>query len=183
MAEETKKSEQKQEKKPEKKTEEKKKSIMISKEAPTGRIIRIFQTDVPGNKNLYCGLTRIKGVSWAISNAVCYLNKLDKTRKVESLSKEEIQKLEETLKGHKFPKYMLNRRNDFNTGEDSHLIGNALELAEELDIKRLKKIRSWRGWRHAFGQPTRGQSTKAHFRTNRKRGVGMKKAKPVVVNK
>ena len=25
-----------------------------------------------------------------------------------------------------------------------------------------------------MGQPTRGQSTKAHFRTNRKKGVGIK---------
>jgi len=48
-----------------------------------------------------------------------------------------------------------------------------------MDIKRLKKIRSYRGLRHAMGQPTRGQSTRSHFRTNRKRGVGMKVNKPV----
>jgi hypothetical protein len=30
-----------------------------------------------------------------------------------------------------------------------------------------------------MGQPTRGQSTKAHFRSNRKKGVGIKtKTKP-----
>ena len=180
MAEETKKQEQKaKEQKAEKanvdaKREEKKKAYLIGKEAPTGRIVRIMQSDVPGNKSIYAGLTRIKGVSWSISNVVCRISSLDKNRKVESLSKEEILKIEEILKSHNFPKFMLNRRNDFTTGENKHLLGSDIDLAEELDIKRLKKIRSFRGWRHALGQPTRGQSTKAHFRANRKKGVGIK---------
>lgn len=179
MAEE-KKQETKKEKKPEQKVEKKKPSI-ISKEVSTGRIIRIFQTDIPGNKTLYVGLTRIKGVSWAISNALCLLNNFDKKRKIESLSKEEIQAIEAALRAGKFPRFLLNRRNDFTTGQDSHAFGSDLELAEELDIKRLKKIRSFRGLRHATGQPTRGQSTKSHFRTNRKRGVGLKLKKPAAV--
>jgi len=163
-----------------KKPEASKKPALISKEE-TGRIIRILQTDVPGNKTLYAGLTRIKGISWAISNALCIKMKLDKMRKIESLSKDEITKIEEKLKEGDFPKYMLNRRNDYTTGKDSHLLGQNLDLTEELDIKRLKKIRSWRGMRHSLGQPTRGQSTKAHFRTNRKKGVGLKvKVKPVI---
>jgi len=152
---------------------------MISKEAPTGRIIRILQTDIPGTKAVYVGLTRIKGVSWAISNAVCILNKLEKNKKIESLSKEEIAKIEETIRKHNFPKYLLNRRNDFATGLSSHVIGSDIDMNEELDIKRLKKIRSFRGLRHATGQPTRGQSTRSHFRTNRKKGVGIK-TKPTV---
>jgi len=183
MAEETKKSEQKAKEKPvevRKEKEAKKRSISIEKEAPVGRIIRISQSDVPGSKNVYAGLTRIKGVSWSISNAVCRISGVDKNRKVETLSKEEVQKIEEILKNHNFPKYMLNRRNDFLSGQDSHLLGSNIDLAKELDIKRLKKIRSFRGWRHALGQPTRGQSTKAHFRANRKKGVGLrdKKTKP-----
>ena len=82
----------KPEQKQEKKQEVKKKPILISKEE-VGKIIRILQTDVPGNKNVYAGLTRIKGISWAISNAVCIINKLDKKRKIEELSKDEIAKL------------------------------------------------------------------------------------------
>ncbi len=152
----------------------KKKSAIVAKEAPTGRIIRILQTDIPGNKNVYSGLTRIKGVSWSISNAICIINKFDKSRKVETLTKDEIQKIEDTLKKYEFPKFLFNRKNDFTTGEDSHIFGSDIKLNEELDIKRLKKIRSFRGWRHAYGQPTRGQSTKSHFRTNRKKGVGVK---------
>ena len=179
MAAETKKPEVKKEQKAEKPKQEEKKKSIVSREVITGKIVRILQTDVPGDRNVYTGLTRIKGVSWAISNATCILMKLDKKRKIESLSKDEILKIEEFLKAGKFAKFLLNRRNDFTTGKDSHMLGNDLDLSEELDIKRLKKIRSFRGLRHATGQPTRGQSTKAHFRANRKRGVGVKvKAKP-----
>jgi small subunit ribosomal protein S13 len=175
MAEEKKQEGKKEDTKKTEKHEEKKhqKGIIISRE-DTGRIIRILQTDVPGNKSVYAGLTRIKGVSWSISNAVCILNKIDKNKKVDTLSKEEIQGIEKTLKEHKFPLFLLNRRKDFSAGKDIHLLGSDLDLNEELDIKRLKKIRSFRGLRHAMGQPTRGQSTKSHFRANRKKGVGVK---------
>ncbi len=178
MAEEAKKPEA-EKKKPERAEEKKKIKSIPTREIIVGKIVRILQTDVPGDKNVYAGLTRIKGVSWAISNAVCLMDGIDKKRKIETLSKEEIQKIEDTLKQHKFPKFLLNRRNDIATGIDSHLIGAGLDLAKELDVKRLKKIRSFRGLRHATGQPTRGQRTRSHFRTNRKRGVGVKvKQKP-----
>lgn len=163
-----------QKKKHPEKTKERTRSIIDKEISAAGKIIRILQTDIPGNKNIYAGLTRINGVSWAIANAVCILNNLDKSRKIESLAKEEIQKIEDALKRGVFPKFLINRRNDFTTGIDRHLIGADLDLAKELDIKRLKKIRSWRGWRHALGQPTRGQRTRSHFRTNRKKGVGIK---------
>lgn len=171
-----------------KKIEEKKeeriikaKSAFVSKEIAAGKIVRIFQTDIPGSKNVYTGLTRIKGVSWSIANAICVKCNIDKKRKVETLSKEEIQKIEETIKNHDFPAFLLNRRNDFVSGKDLHITGSTLDLNKELDIKRLKKIRSFRGLRHATGQPTRGQRTRSHFRTNRKRGVGVKvKAKPTI---
>ena len=181
MAAEQKKPEVKKEQKAEKPKHEEKKKSIVSREVISGKIVRILQTDVPGDRNVYTGLTRIKGVSWAISNAACILLKLDKKRKIENLTKDEITKIEEFLKKGNFPRYLLNRRNDYTTGKDLHLLGNDLDLAEELDIKRLKKIRSFRGLRHATGQPTRGQSTKAHFRTNRKKGVGVKvKAKTPV---
>src|SRR4030042_899108 len=84
----------------------------------------------------------------------------------------------ELLKNPKLPKFLLNRRNDFETGQDSHLIGTNLDMKKEFDIRRLKKIRSYRGLRHATGQPTRGQRTRSHFRAKGKKkavGVTMKK--------
>jgi len=162
------------EEKKEKIEEKKEKRIIPTKEVIAGKIVRILQTDIPGNKRVYAGLTRIKGVSWAISNALCVINGIDKKRKIETLTKDEIQKIETSLKEPTFLRFLMNRRKDFSTGQDSHLLGSNLELARELDIKRLKKIRSFRGLRHAMGQPTRGQRTRSHFRTERKRGVGVK---------
>jgi len=34
-------------------------------------LVRISGYDIPGNKGVYVGLTKIKGVSWSISNIIC----------------------------------------------------------------------------------------------------------------
>ena len=139
-------------------------------------LVRILSTDIPGNKTIYAGLTRIKGVAWAFSHALCAVLKLDKNRTIASLSKEEIEKISVFIKNPVVPKFLLNRRFDIDTGESKHLIGSDLDLKKEFDIKRLKKIRSYRGLRHAIGAPVRGQRTRSHFRKNKVVGV-MKKAK------
>jgi len=141
-------------------------------------IIRIMQTDIPGNKNLLTGLTYIKGISWTISNAICKLLNLDPKTKVADLDEETTKKIVDFLDNPSLPKHLINRRNDFETGEDMHLIGTKLDMKKEFDIRRLKKIRSYRGLRHAFGHPVRGQRTKAHFRAKgKKKAVGVKKKK------
>ena len=38
-------------------------------------LVRILQTDIPGSKNVYVGLTYIKGISFAMSNALCHILK------------------------------------------------------------------------------------------------------------
>jgi small subunit ribosomal protein S13 len=148
---------------------------MIEKTQNQGKIVRILAKDIEGNMSVYSGLTKIKGISWTMSNAICKILELDKKRKIESLTEAEIKKIVEFMKNPDLPKHLFNRREDFETGEDSHLIGANLELKKEFDIKRLKKIKSYRGLRHASGLPTRGQRTKSNFRTNRRKGAGIKK--------
>ena len=141
-------------------------------------IIRILQTDIPGNKRVLTGLTYIKGVSWSVCNALCKILKIDSQKKIADLTEKEIEKIIEFLKNPKLPKFLLNRRKDFETGEDSHLVGTDLDMKKEFDIRRLKKIRSYRGLRHAFGHPTRGQRTRANFRSKKgKTAVGVKRKK------
>jgi small subunit ribosomal protein S13 len=139
------------------------------------KLIRVLSKDIEGGLNLYVGLTKIKGISWSLANAICKSLNLDKNRRIGSLSKEEIEKINDFLKHPKMPVYLLNRKVDVETGEDKHLVGTDLELQKELDIGRLKKIRSYRGYRHATGLPVRGQRTKSHFRKNKKKSVGIKK--------
>ena len=119
-------------------------------------IVRIMQTGIPGNKNVLTGFTYIKGISWTISNAICKILDLDPNKKVSELDNKEIEKITEFLNNPKsFPSFLMNRRKDFETGEDSHIITTKLDMTKEFDIRRLKKIRSYRGLRHAFGHPTR----------------------------
>ena len=110
------------------------------------------------------------------SNAICnYLN-LDRNKKAGALDEKEIKDIENLIENpEKFPKWLLNRRRDYDTGEDFHLIGSKLKLTNDFDIKRLKKIKSYRGIRHAMGLPVRGQKTRSHFRGGRSVGVQKKK--------
>ena len=139
-------------------------------------LIRILSTDIPGNMSIYSGLTRIKGVSWSFSNAICAIVKIDKNKKIFELSEEEIKKISDFIKNPKVPEFIVNRRKDFDTGESEHVSGVDLDLSREFDIKRMRKIKSYKGIRHILGQPVRGQRTKSHFRKNRAVGV-MGKAK------
>jgi len=140
---------------------------------------RIITADIPSSLPVYAGLTRIKGISWTMSKATCHALKIDRKRKVSSLSPEEIGKIEEFIKDPKLPEWLLNRRKDVETGVSKHLILTDLDLQREFDIRKMKKMRCFKGIRHILGQPVRGQSTKAHFRVKGKAvGVSRTKAKP-----
>jgi len=162
------------------KQEEKAKPEHVHKPRPEEKkyeekLIRVLSKDIDGGLNVYVGLTKIKGISWGLSNAICKSLNLDKRRKIGSLTKEEIDKMNDFLKNPKMPIYLLNRRMDFETGENKHLIGSTLELQKEMDIGILKKIKSYKGLRHSVGLPVRGQRTRGNFRKNKKKGVGIKK--------
>ena len=139
------------------------------------KILRILSEDIEGGMKIYPGLAKIKGVSWSLSNAVCKTLNIDKNRKIGSLTPEEIKKISEFIKNPKLPEYLLNRRQDFITGENRHLVGSDLELHTEFDIKRLKKIKSYKGMRHSVGLPVRGQRTRGNFRKNKRKGAGIRK--------
>ncbi len=139
------------------------------------RVVRILSKDIEGGKSIYSGLTRVKGISWTLSNAICKILGFEKGKKIGSLSDDEIKKIIELAKNPTAPKYLLNRQKDRDTGEDKHLLGGDLDLRKEFDIKRLRQIKSYRGFRHASNLPSRGQRTRGNFRKNRKKGVGIKK--------
>jgi len=66
---------------------------------------------------------------------------------------------------------MLNRNGDMNTGENKHIIMNDLIFAVTQDVDREKKMYSWKGYRHAYGQKVRGQRTKNTGRSGMAVGV------------
>lgn len=140
-----------------------------------GKIIRILSQDIEGKMKVYPGLTKIKGISWSLSNAICKKLKIDKNQKIGNLTNEEIKKISEFIKNPAIPKSIINRKTDLETGKDKHLTGNDLELRTEFDVKKLKKIKSYKGYRHMAGLPVRGQRTRGNFRKNKSKGVGIKK--------
>jgi small subunit ribosomal protein S13 len=133
------------------------------------KLIRILSKDIRGNKTVYNGLTDIKGVSWNFCNAVCTKLKIDKNKKIQDLTPQEIEKISEFIKNPQVPSFMKNRQKDVDSGEDKHLQGSDLDLQKEFDIKKMRKVKSYKGIRHGLGLPVRGQRTKAHFRKNRKK--------------
>ena len=50
-----------------------------------------------------------------------------------------------------------------------------LKMAKENDVKRMKTIRCYKGVRHAFNLPVRGQRTKSNFRRNKGKVMGVKR--------
>lgn len=136
----------------------------------TKEIVRIARTGIDGTKNVEEAVSGLKGVGQMYGHAIAHeLGYKDQT--IGDLSDEEIDEIEEELKDPELPEWLLNRRDDRETGEDSHLIESDLELKEEFDIRRYKEIGSYRGWRHKIGLPVRGQKTKSSFRTGSKIGV------------
>jgi len=139
------------------------------------KLVRILQKDIRGDKKLYRGICDIKGISWMFSNVICLRTGIDKNKKIQDLTQEEIQKIEKFIADPAgIPGFLLNRRNDRDEGVDKHVYGVDLNLQVDFDIKRLKKIKAYKGVRHTLGQPVRGQRTKSHFRKNKKKS-GMSK--------
>lgn len=143
-------------------------------------IIRIVNTDLDGKKGIGVALTKIKGIGKVFSNAICNIAKIDPLEKAGKLKEDQINKINLIINNpndYGFPSWMLNRRKDFETGEDKHLITANLSFTKETDIKRLKKIKSYRGMRHAWNLTVRGQRTKANFRRNKGKVQGVQRKK------
>lgn len=141
-------------------------------------LVRILGKDIRGDAKIGSALTRISGISWTLANAICKILKLNREERVQDIKKDEMERIETFIKNPSIPSFLKNRQNDFEDGEDKHLVGADLKLRKEFDIKRMKKIKSYKGIRHAVNLPVRGQRTKANFRRNRKKSVAAaKKAK------
>jgi len=140
-------------------------------------IVRVANTDINGAKQLMHALTKIKGVGLMYSHAVCAASGMETTRKLGNLTDEEVRRIDEIVKNPlKFgiPEWIVNRRKDPASGKDTHLLTNDLIFTRDNDIKTMKKLKTWKGVRHIFGQPVRGQSTRSNFRENKGKVMGVR---------
>ena len=137
-------------------------------------LVRISRKDVSGNKTIEQALTEIKGVGISLSKTMCRVLDLDLNAKIGYIADEDVLKIEEILENpldHGIPAWMLNRREDYETGENIHLIESDLDMTLRDDLNRMKKTRSYKGRRHEVGLPVRGQRTKSTFRKSSSVGV------------
>ncbi len=134
-------------------------------------IVRFFEVDIEDTQRVDRALMRVKGIGFSMAYAIVKAAGIDRNKKFADLTDDEMKRLEQVIrdpKSHGIPEFMLNRRRDFWTNESRHLVASEISMVLREDIRRLKKIRSYRGIRHELGLPVRGQRTKSTFRKNKK---------------
>ena len=121
---------------------------------------RIASVDLPRDKRVEIALTYIYGIGLTLSPEIINTTRLNPHTRVRDLTEEEVAKLREAIdKGYK--------------------VEGDLRREEQLNIKRLIEIGSYRGRRHRQGLPVRGQRTKTNARTRKgpRKTVGAKRSK------
>jgi len=140
-------------------------------------IVRIAGTDLDGTLKLNYAIANINGIGIPLANAIIRKTNINPDTRVGFLTEIDIERLEDAITNparHGIPPWMLNRTKDMQTGKDLHLIGADLTLKIKTDIEEMKDLKSWRGYRHAYGLRVRGQHTKTTGRSGKAMGVKKK---------
>ncbi|MCK4673226.1 30S ribosomal protein S13 [candidate division WOR-3 bacterium] len=111
---------------------------------------RISGIDLPPNKRVEYGLTAIFGIGLHTAQKIVATIGINPSKKIKELNDEEVTKIRKLI-------------------ETDYKVEGALRADIAADIKRLIDIGSYRGLRHKFGLPTRGQRTKTNARTRKGR--------------
>ena len=137
--------------------------------------VRIGQTDLDGTASVERALTGMNGIGRRAARIIADEIGVDRTETLGTLGDDTIDELIEVVENYDeiVPDWMVNRRDDFYTGESTHEVGNDLSLTRQQDINRMQMIRSYRGVRHERGQKVRGQRTKSTGRTEGTVGVNI----------
>ena len=140
-------------------------------------LVRIANADLDGHRSVQYALTGLKGIGVRTSRILADGAGIDPTSIIGSLDGAEIEKLKQAIANFEsaVPTWMLNRRRDFLTGEDKHIVGVNLVLSVNEDINTMKKTRSYSGIRHERGLRVRGQRTRSTGRSGATVGVSRKR--------
>ncbi|MGW8272251.1 MAG: 30S ribosomal protein S13 [Thermodesulfovibrionales bacterium] len=119
---------------------------------------RIAGVDLPKKERVEIGLTRIFGIGRALASRILQESGVNPDTRVKDLRDDEIVKI----------RAVIDR--DFK-------VEGELRKEVSMNVKRLMDIGCYRGLRHRFGLPVRGQRTKTNARTRKgpKKSVAGKK--------
>ncbi|EAX84159.1 ribosomal protein S13p/S18e, putative [Trichomonas vaginalis G3] len=152
--------------------------IEVTDPAAFRDMVRMLSTNVDGRRPLYLALTNISGIGRRFAYAVVRRAGLDPLRRAGTLTPKEEELIVSIIQNpteHQIPVWMLNRRFDRATGQNTHWVATDLGANIRAEIERMKKMRMKRGIRHGLGLKVRGQCTKSTGRRGGALGVERKK--------
>lgn len=101
---------------------------------------RIAGVDIPREKRIVISLTYVYGIGTSTANKIVEEANVSADTRVKDLTDDELGRIREVV--------------------DSYKVEGDLRREQNLNIKRLMEISSYRGIRHRRGLPVRGQKTK-----------------------
>ena len=121
---------------------------------------RISGVNIPTNKKIQIALTYIFGIGPKIADDICKDASIDKTKRVNQLSEEEVTKIRDLV-------------------ESQYTVEGDLRRKISMNIKRLTDLGCYRGLRHRKKLPVRGQRTHTNARTRKGKAVAIAGKKKV----
>ena len=108
---------------------------------------RIAGVDIPREKRIVISLTYVYGIGTTTANKIAEEANVSPDTRVNELTDDELGRIREVV--------------------DSYKVEGDLRREQNLNIKRLMEIASFRGIRHRRSLPVRGQNTKNNARTRK----------------
>ncbi len=108
---------------------------------------RIAGVDIPREKRVVISLTYVYGIGTSTAKKIVEEADVSADTRVKDLTDDELGRIREVV--------------------DSYKVEGDLRREQNLNIKRLMEISSYRGIRHRRGLPVRGQKTKNNARTRK----------------
>ena len=121
---------------------------------------RLAGVNVPSSKRLVIALTYILGIGKKYANDICSTVSIDKNKRVNDLTEDEIIKIRECI-------------------DKSYIVEGDLRRSVSNNIKRLTDLGCYRGLRHRNKLPVRGQRTHTNARTRKGKAVAIAGKKKV----
>ena len=109
---------------------------------------RIAGIDIPRNKQIWVSLQYIYGIGPKVSQQIMAESGVKPETKADDLTEEEVNRIREII-------------------DREYTIEGDLRKEVNLNIKRLIEIGSYRGMRHRYSLPVRGQRTRTNARCRR----------------
>ena len=111
-------------------------------------MLYLYGTNMPSNKKVRYALNSIFGLGQSTANKICNQLGLSDNYKVSQLTDSQISHISQII-------------------EENYIIQGDLRKEHYLDISRLINISCYRGLRHSFGLPVRGQRTHTNAKTQK----------------